>query len=103
MIKITVLYGHPIDPVAFDSYYLNEHLAIVGKMKKVVRAEITKFLPGPDGANPPYFRMGELYLNSLEEFQSTLASPEGSAAAADIANFSSGGATMVVGEVDWSS
>ncbi len=103
MIKVTVLYGHPADPKAFDSYYLNEHLVIVARMKKVVRAEITKFLSGPDGANPPYYRMGELYFNNLEEFQATMASAEGSAAAADIANFATGGATMLVGEVDWTS
>jgi uncharacterized protein (TIGR02118 family) len=103
MIKVTVLYGHPVDPKAFDSYYLNEHLAIVAKMKEVLKAEITKFLPGPDGVNPPYYRMGELYFNNLEEFQASMASLEGSAAAADIANFASGGATMIVGEVDWTS
>lgn len=103
MIKVTVLYGHPVDPLAFDSYYLNEHLAIVKKMEQVVKAEITKFLPGPDGTNPPYYRMGELYFKNLEEFQKTMTSIEGSAAVADIANFASGGAKMIVGEVDWTS
>jgi uncharacterized protein (TIGR02118 family) len=53
MIKLTVLYGHPVDPSAFDSYYLTEHLALFKKMNGVVKAEITKFLPGSDGLNPP--------------------------------------------------
>lgn len=72
-------------------------------MDGVVKAEITKFLPRPDGRTPPYYRMGELFFNSMEEFQETLASPAGAAAAADIANFASGGSTMIVGEIDWTS
>jgi uncharacterized protein (TIGR02118 family) len=44
-----------------------------------------------------------LIFNNMEEFQEALASAEGSAAAADIANFASGGATMIVGEIDWTS
>ncbi len=34
MIKITVLYGHPTDPSAFERYYGTTHMPIVGKIKQ---------------------------------------------------------------------
>lgn len=100
MIKITVLYGHPVDPAAFEAYYFGTHMPLVAKMKGVVKAETTKFLPGPDGANPPYYRMAELYFLSPEILKNALGSPEGIATTGDLGNFASGGVTILVGSVD---
>lgn len=100
MIKVTVLYGHPLDPAAFEAYYFNTHMPLVAKMKGVVKAETTKFIPGPDGANPQYYRMAELYFPSPEVLQAALGSPEGTATTGDLANFASGGATLLLGAVD---
>lgn len=30
MIKLTVLYGHPTHPTAFEEYYANTHMPLVG-------------------------------------------------------------------------
>lgn len=32
MIKLTVLYGHPVDPAAFEAYYFNTHMPLVALM-----------------------------------------------------------------------
>jgi FtsP/CotA-like multicopper oxidase with cupredoxin domain len=32
MMKLTVLYGHPEDPAAFEGYYANTHMALVDKI-----------------------------------------------------------------------
>lgn len=61
MIKVTVLYGHPIDSEAFESYYASAHMPLVGKMTGFEKAEITKFLSNPDGSKPDYYRMAEIH------------------------------------------
>jgi len=99
MIKVTVLYGHPTDPAAFESYYSTSHLPLVGKVSGIAKAELTKFLPGPDGSKPDYYRMAEVYYDSPELMQSSLGSPEGKTLTDDLANFATGGVKMLVGEV----
>jgi uncharacterized protein (TIGR02118 family) len=100
MIKLTVLYGHPTDPVAFESYYANTHQPIVSKVKGFIKAELTKFMSAADGGKPAYYRMAELYFPSIEELQKTVESPEGKTLSADLANFATGGATIIIGSVD---
>ena len=98
MIKFMVLYGHPADARRFEEYY-PAHLAIAAKMKGVTRMELTKFLPGADGARPAFYRMAELYFAAPEQMQATLASPEGQAAVQDLQNFATGGVTVLAGSV----
>jgi uncharacterized protein (TIGR02118 family) len=100
MIKLTVLFNHPTNPQQFERYYAETHLPIAAKMKGFSRLELTRFAPGPDGGKPPYYRMAELYFPSQAQMQTTLGSPEGQAAVADIGNFATGGVTMLFGSVD---
>ena len=37
MIKLTVLYGHPADSAAFESYYNSKHMEIADKIPGVAR------------------------------------------------------------------
>jgi len=99
MIKLTVLYNHPTDPAAFESYYAATHMPLVGKIKGVVKAEVTKFLPEADGSNPAYYRMAELYFESPEALQQSMGSAEGKATAGDITNFATGGFKIITGMV----
>ncbi len=100
MIKLTVLYGHPTDITAFEDYYANTHLPKAAKMKGHTKLELTKFLSAPDGSKAAYYRMAEFWFSSPEAMQTTMGSPEGQATAADLANFTTGGATLLVGTVD---
>lgn len=97
MIKATVLYGHPTDKEAFEKYYAEKHHPLVLKVKGIVKWEYTKFLPGPDGAAPAYYRMAELYFTTPEEMQSIMASPEAQSMAGDLTNFATGGVTILMG------
>ncbi|MEB2777057.1 EthD family reductase [Algoriphagus sp. D3-2-R+10] len=97
MIKLTVLYGHPRDPDAFEKYYATTHMPLVGKIKGVAKAEVTKFLPNEDGSKPEYYRLTELYFESPEGMQAALGSLEGKATTDDLANFSTGGVKVLVG------
>lgn len=99
MIKATVLYGHPASPEAFEKYYSESHHPLVLKTAGIAKWEYTKFLPNPDGSDPAYYRMAELYFNNQEEMQQVMGSPEGQALAADLPNFATGGATVIMGIV----
>lgn len=100
MLKTTLLYGHPEDPEAFENYYAKTHLPIASKMNGVVKLELTKFLSAADGSKAPYYRMAELYFPGMAEMQETMTSPEGQAAVADLANFATGGVTVIIGTVE---
>src|SRR3982074_1704814 len=47
-IKLTVLYGHPTDPAAFERYYAGTHMPLVRKIQGV-RTEQAKVIGSPDG------------------------------------------------------
>ena len=100
MIKATVLYGHPTSPETFEKYYAESHAPLVGKVQGIVKAELTKFLPNPDGTAAAYYRMAELYFAGPAEMQQAMGSPEGQALAADLPNFATGGATVIMGVVE---
>lgn len=99
MVKLTVLYGHPEDPDAFEEYYANTHLPLAAKIPNVQRFEAGRVAAADDG-EPPYHRIAELWFETAQQMRESLASPEGSAAAGDIPNFATGGATMFVSEVE---
>ena len=100
MMKITVLYGCPTSAEQFEKYYEGTHLPLAAKVKGVARIEFTKFVSGPDGAKPAFYRMAELYFTTQAQMEQSLKSPEGQATVADIQNFATGGVTMVIGSVD---
>jgi uncharacterized protein (TIGR02118 family) len=99
MIKLTVLYGHPTDTEAFENYYANTHLPIVANMTGYSRSEYTIFMNQSDNTTSVFYRMAEFWFPNPEALQQTMASPEGQATAADLANFATGGVTVLVGLV----
>ena len=99
MIKITVLYGQPKQPEVFETYYSQTHLPLVADIQGIQRAELTVFAATADGALPEYYRMAELYFDNQEHMDRVMASATAQLAVADIANFASGGATVLVGQV----
>ena len=100
MVKATVFYAHPKSTEDFEKYYAQTHLPLAAKMKGVTRLELTKFMVGPDGAKPVFYRMAELYFPTEAQMQQTLSSPEGKAAIDDLAKFATGGVTLAMGSVE---
>jgi uncharacterized protein (TIGR02118 family) len=98
MVKLTVLYGQPKDAAAFERYYLDTHTPIALKVKGVRRFEIARVVATADGSPSPYYRIADLYFDDVQHLQDCLGSPEGQAAG-DIANFASGGVTMLIADV----
>ena len=100
MMKVTVLYNHPTNPDEFEKYYSSSHLPLAAKVKGVDRLELTKFVAGPDGGKPAYYRMAELYFTNQAQMDETLGSPEGQAVVADLQKFATGGVSMMIGSVE---
>lgn len=98
MVKLIILYGQPADPPAFDAHYFSTHADLVAKMPGVRRFEAAK-CASLDGSPSPYYLQAELWFDDADATQACFASPEGQAAAGDVANFATGGATMLLGDV----
>ena len=98
MVKLVVAYGQPEDPNAFDRYYADTHIPLVKKIPNLRRFESGRVVGTPDGSPPPYYYLAELSFEDAEELQASLGSPEGQAAAADVENFASGGATVMIAQ-----
>ncbi len=98
MMKLTVLFGHPRDPEAFEEHYENKHLPLAATMPHVQRFE-TGRLRALDDGEPPYYRIAELWFENAERMGEAMTSPVGHAMAVDLRNFATGGATFLVSEV----
>lgn len=99
MVKLVVAYGTPDDPAAFDDYYAKTHVPLAEKIPDMRRFEAGKVLGTPDGSAAPYYFIAELWFDSTEALQAAMGSAEGQAAGADVANFATGGATLMIAEV----
>jgi len=100
MMKVTVLYGIPASPDDFEKYYTSTHLPLAAKMMGVARIELTKFVAGPDGGKPAFYRMAELYFTTQVQMEQSLGSAEGKATVADLPKFATGGVTVLIGSVE---
>jgi len=95
MPKILVLYNPPTNPAAFDKYYRDIHIPLAKKIAKV-RSYTISSSPPTVLAGSPVHLVAELTFDSMEDLGIGLASPEGQATAADLANFADGGATILI-------
>jgi uncharacterized protein (TIGR02118 family) len=100
MVKGTALFGRPEDPDAFEEHYASTHVPLVEKIPNLQRFEAARIVATPDGSEPPYYRIGELYFEDMEQMQAGLASEEGQAVVADFQNFATGGVTLIICEID---
>jgi uncharacterized protein (TIGR02118 family) len=99
MVKLTVLYGNPKNAAAFEKYYAETHLPIAGKMQGVRKIELSKVVGTPDGSAPAFYRLADLYFDDLDHLKRVMGSPEGNATVGDLANFATGGVTLLISQV----
>ena len=91
MIKLTVLYGPPEDPEAFEEHYADVHLPLVEKIPGAERWGAARVVDTMEGDAPPYHRIFEFWFEDSDGMQASMGSPEGQAAVADIPNYATGG------------
>jgi uncharacterized protein (TIGR02118 family) len=91
---LLVLYKTPTDAAAFDKYYAATHIPLAKKIPGLRRYEISKgAVATPAGASNVHLA-ATLTFDSMADLQAGLGSPEGAAAAGDVANFANGGADL---------
>jgi uncharacterized protein (TIGR02118 family) len=99
-VKLVALYGPPTDTAAFERYYADTHVPLANQMPGLLRVETAQLLGTAQGGAAPYHRIAELWFADAEQLQAAAASPQGEALAADVANFATGGVTVLIAQVD---
>jgi uncharacterized protein (TIGR02118 family) len=95
MAQLLVLYNTPADPAAFDHYYHHTHIGLAKKIPGLRSYVISNGpVQAPTGTAPHLVAI--LEFDSLTDLNAAVESPEGRAAAADLSNFASGGATLLI-------
>jgi uncharacterized protein (TIGR02118 family) len=89
MYRMTILYGTPNDPAEFRRYYYDTHIPIARRMKGLTGWNLS-WIDNDPAAPSKYLLVAELYAESADAMSAILASPEGQAASADLANFVTG-------------
>jgi len=92
---LTVCYGHPADPAAFDAHYGSTHVPLANKIPGV-ESYTWRHCASLDDSPPPYYLLAELSFASEDALKAGLGSPEAQTAVADVPNFATGGVTMFV-------
>jgi len=96
MAKLIALYKKPADPAAFDKYYFGKHLPIAKKVPGLRSYEVNSGQVGTPQGPAPYHLVAILSFDSMDGLQKALGSPQGQAAAADLANFAQAGVELLV-------
>jgi uncharacterized protein (TIGR02118 family) len=94
MAIVTVIYKQPEDAAAFEKYYAETHLPLVGANQQEIgfsKAELTKFESNLDGSAPALYRQAELYFPSMAALEKGTATPGFKQVAGDLPNFATGG------------
>ena len=101
MWSVVVLYNHPENPAAFETYYAATHIPLVTKHAKEIgftRAVLMKFPRNLDGSKPGFYRKAELWFDSEAALTRGTATPGFGAVAGDLPNFATGGFSALVGQ-----
>lgn len=97
MYRLTILYGTPDDPAAFDAYYRETHIPIAAKMQGLTGWNLSWVEQQQGEDVPPVHLVVDLYAEDKAAMDAILASEAGQAASADVANFATGGVTFLSG------
>ena len=98
MAMIIAMYKTPTDPAAFDHYYFGPHVTLAKTVPGLKGYRITRGPIMAMAGAQPYYLIAVLTFESMEAVQAALASKEGQAVAADLANFATGGVEVFFSE-----
>jgi uncharacterized protein (TIGR02118 family) len=97
--KLFAIYQQPTDTAAFDAYYFGKHVPLAKTIPGLLRYEVSRGnVLGLAGKHKAYL-VATLEFPSLESIAMAMASPQGQATSADLANFASAGVDIMFTEV----
>ncbi len=94
MARLVVLYKTPKNAEAFDKHYASTHIPLAKKVPGLKKYDISQGTIGAPAGPSGIHLVATLYFDSLDALKAGLSSPEGQAAAGDLANFADGGADL---------
>ena len=94
MHKVIALYPPPKDPAHFKRYYVETHLPLAAQLPGLVSSRHSFAIEGV-GAASPYFCVWEGEFANAAAMASAMQSPVGQRVAADVANYATGGVTIL--------
>jgi len=96
MHRITIEYGMPADPEAFEQHYADVHVPLASPLPELRR--FSRSHPRGLGGEAPYF-VAELWFDDADALKAAMKSPEMAETAADAQTFVVASMTMFTGEV----
>lgn len=93
---LLALYKHPADKAAFDAYYAATHAPLAKKIPGLRAYDISAGAVRTPAGDSGYHLVAMLSFDSVEAIGAGLGSPEGAAAAADLANFAQAGVDLLM-------
>jgi uncharacterized protein (TIGR02118 family) len=93
MHKLVVTYPHPVDPARFRAYYERTHIPLAAKLPGLV--SLAYGYPEALGPGAAPFCVFEAMFADRAALDAALASPQGQVVAADVPNYSPGGAALM--------
>ena len=98
MAKFFAVYQQPADAAVFDDYYFSKHVPLVKTLPGLRSYEVTNGdVMGAAGKHGVYL-VAILEFDSMAAIQAAIASPQGQATVADLANFAGAGVDVMMGE-----
>jgi uncharacterized protein (TIGR02118 family) len=94
MARLVVLYKTPKNAEAFDKHYASTHIPLAKKVPGLKRYDVSQGPVGAPAGPSGIHLVATLYFDSMDALKAGLSSPEGQAAAGDLANFADGGADL---------
>ena len=95
MKRVIVNYGMPEDSAAFDAHYRDVHAPLTRGMPHLKGFEVSRGEVVTSDPDTPVYATAILSFASQEDLDASMASPEGQAAVEDLANFATGGVTIL--------
>lgn len=98
MAKLFAVYQQPKDPAAFDKYYFETHVPLAKTIPGLISYEVTRGDVMGMGGKHGVYLVAALEFASMAAIGAAMASPQGQATAADLANFASAGVDVMMAE-----
>lgn len=98
MAKLYAIHQQPKDPAAFDRHYYNTHVPLAKTIPGLRSYEVTHGDVMGMGGKHGVYLVATLEFDSMAAIGAAMASPQGQATAADLANFASAGVDVMMAE-----
>lgn len=98
MAKLFAIYQRPIDVAAFDDYYFSKHVPLAKTIPGLQSYEVSRGDVMGMGGKHNVHLVAILSFASMDAIASAMASPQGQATAADLANFATAGVDLMFAE-----